>query len=94
MQPEPTSREETERELLLRLKKIEGQVRGIARMIQEGRSCGEIILQLSAVKAAVSQVAVSTLACYLTEAVTEGATQGKDLKASVAEFIELFRKLT
>lgn len=92
MELDPSLKEELERELLLRLKRIEGQVRGIARMIQEGRSCGEIVLQLAAVKAAINQVAVNTLVCHLAEALTSAMAQGRDPKASVAEFVALFRK--
>jgi len=41
-------------EIIDRLKKIEGQTRGIQRMVEEGRDCVEIINQLAAVRAAVN----------------------------------------
>ncbi|MER3437238.1 MAG: transcriptional regulator [Chloroflexota bacterium] len=41
-------------EILDRLKKIEGQARGIQRMVEEGRDCLDIMNQLAAVKAAVN----------------------------------------
>lgn len=92
MQMDPSSKEEWERELLLRLKKIEGQVRGITRLIQEGCRCGEIVPQLAAVKATINQVAVNTLVCHLAEASASAMAQGKDPKASVAEFGAALRK--
>jgi DNA-binding FrmR family transcriptional regulator len=47
--PENSSRED----LIRRLKRIEGQLRGIQRMVEEDRACGEILAQLSAVNEAV-----------------------------------------
>ncbi len=42
--------------ILLRLRRIEGQVRGIQRMIEEEAKCGDILNQISAVKSAIAQV--------------------------------------
>ena len=47
--------------LLLRLKRIEGQVRGIARMVNDDRDCIEILTQLSAADQALRSVAVALL---------------------------------
>jgi CsoR family transcriptional regulator, copper-sensing transcriptional repressor len=43
-------------ELKKRLSRIEGQVRGVSKMIDDGRDCREVIQQLTAVRAAVQQV--------------------------------------
>ncbi len=43
-------------DLIRRLKRIEGQVRGVQRMVQEDRACGDILAQLSAVNEAVRRV--------------------------------------
>ncbi len=45
-------------EIVLRLKRIEGQIRGLQRMVQEGRNCGAILTQLLAVRSSLDQVAV------------------------------------
>jgi DNA-binding FrmR family transcriptional regulator len=50
--------------LLKRLKRIEGQVRGIERMIEEGRDCESIITQLGAVRSATEGVGVLMLSNY------------------------------
>ena len=50
--PEQTSR------LLNRLLRIEGQARGLRQMIEEGRSCEEVFVQLSATKAALDRVGI------------------------------------
>ena len=42
--------------ILHRLKKIEGQIRGIQSMITENRSCSDILIQVSAVKAALNRI--------------------------------------
>ena len=49
--------EEDKRKLLNRLKRIEGQVRGIQVMIKDDRYCGDIIIQLSAVSNAIKSIA-------------------------------------
>ena len=47
--------------LLLRLKRIEGQVRGIARMVNDDRDCIDILTQLSAADQALRSVAIALL---------------------------------
>ncbi len=42
--------------VILRLRRIEGQVRGVQRMIEENSECGEILNQIAAIKSAVNQV--------------------------------------
>lgn len=46
-------------ELVTRLVRIEGQVRGVQRMLTDGRDCGDIITQLAAIRAAVTGVSVT-----------------------------------
>ncbi len=50
--------------LLRRLKRIEGQVRGIERMIEEGRDCESIVTQMGAVRSAIEGVGVLLLSNY------------------------------
>ncbi|MBO8141937.1 MAG: metal-sensitive transcriptional regulator [Firmicutes bacterium] len=47
--------------LVARLRRIEGQARGIQRMIEEGRPCEEVVTQLSALKNAVDKVATHVI---------------------------------
>ncbi len=51
-------------DLIDRLKRIEGQAKGIQRMIDEGRECLDVITQLAAVKAAVNAVSGELLEAY------------------------------
>jgi len=89
-----TGNEELRRDLLYRLKRIEGQIRGIQKMIENNRGCGDIIIQLAAVKAAVNQVGVSILACHLAECIKDGMANGKDVKSALAEFMPMFKKFS
>jgi DNA-binding FrmR family transcriptional regulator len=51
--------------LLKRLKRIEGQVRGIQKMIEEGRDCESLITQLAAIRSAVEGVGLLMLNNYM-----------------------------
>jgi CsoR family transcriptional regulator, copper-sensing transcriptional repressor len=52
-----------------RLRKIEGQVRGLSRMLDEGRECGDILTQLSAVRSALDSVASQIVVQHCQECV-------------------------
>lgn len=65
--------------LLNRLRRVEGQARGLQRMIEEGRSCEEIFTQLAATKAALDRVGVLLISlkmrdCLLEETGTDTAS--------------------
>jgi DNA-binding FrmR family transcriptional regulator len=59
--------EETQTNVLLRLRRIEGQVRGIHRMVEESRDCRDVVVQLAAVKAAVASLNTLVAERYATE---------------------------
>jgi DNA-binding FrmR family transcriptional regulator len=61
MVEEPVSKET----LLQRLKKAEGQIRGIQKMIESGRQCEDIITQLAAVRSAIEGIAGLMLKNYM-----------------------------
>lgn len=54
-------------EIVKRLRRIEGQARGIQRMVEEGRDCREIVHQLTAIRAAVGSLNALVLECYAQE---------------------------
>ncbi len=81
-------------ELLSRLKKIEGQVRGVQKMIQDHRDCGDIVTQLAAIKSAVNRVSITVLACHLADKIKSGLHDGREVKESLAEFMEVFKKFS
>ncbi|WP_243073722.1 metal-sensitive transcriptional regulator [Microbacterium sp. SS28] len=62
--------------LLKRLRRAEGQVRGIARMIEEDKYCIDVLTQVSAAKSALESVALALLEDHLTHCVAEATAAG------------------
>ena len=60
-------------QLIKRLRRIEGQVRGIAKMVDDDRYCIDILQQMSAVKAAMDKVAVGLLDDHVRHCMIAGA---------------------
>jgi len=71
----PLQRPEHRKDVVNRLRRIEGQVRGVVEMIQDQRSCEEIALQMSAVRKAMDRAFYRMMACTLLEAVTNSETE-------------------
>lgn len=67
----------TRDELLSRLKKIEGQVKGIQRMIEEEKCCTDVMVQISAIRSAINKVGGIMIEKYIVECMQSG------LKASI-----------
>ena len=59
-----------------RLRRIEGQVRGIARMIEEDKYCIDVLTQVSAVNSALRSVALNLLDEHLNHCVTRAVAEG------------------
>lgn len=80
--------------LLQRLKRIEGQVRGVQRMIEEERYCIDILQQLAAIKAATDQVGLALLENHmqgcLRKAIQngEGHEQISEIMNAVRQFVK------
>lgn len=62
--------------LLKRMRRIEGQVRGIARMIDEDTYCIDVLTQVSAATSALENVAVALVGDHLQHCVAEAAAEG------------------
>ena len=62
--------------LLNRLHRIEGQVRGVARMVEEDRYCIDVLTQISAIQAALDKVALGLLDDHAHHCVIGGAAGG------------------
>lgn len=61
-----------------RLRRIEGQVRGVAKMIDDDKYCIDILTQISAVNSAMRSLALSLLDAHLEHCVTRAAAKGGD----------------
>jgi CsoR family transcriptional regulator, copper-sensing transcriptional repressor len=66
----------TRDQLLTRLKRIEGQVRGIEGMVEDDRYCIDVITQISAVQAALDKVALGLLDGHARHCVIDGHAEG------------------
>lgn len=77
-----------------RLRRIEGQVRGIAQMVEEDRYCIDILTQLQAVKSALakaeSEVLKQHAACCVAEAIASGDAEEQRIKFN--ELVDLFER--
>ena len=56
--------EDTKKDILKRLSRIEGQIRGIQKMIESDKQCGDVLTQISAVRAATNKVGILLLERY------------------------------
>lgn len=72
----PIYAEELRKDLLDRLSRIEGQVRGVARMLEYERPCIEVLQQLASVQAALRGVTKAVLRNYLERCATDAIRSG------------------
>ncbi len=63
------------------LSRVEGQVRGIARMVDEDKYCIDILTQVSAATKALETVALSLLSDHLSHCVAEASAEGSEVAA-------------
>ena len=63
--------QETKRDVVPRLKKIEGQIRGIQRMVEKEKYCIDIINQLTAAQRALDQVSLKVMQRHIESCVTD-----------------------
>ncbi len=76
----------------MRLRKIEGQVRGIQRMVEEGEGCAEVLNQLRAARKAFDKVGFIILASKMKECMADrGGTRNRE--AAMEEAMSLFLTL-
>ena len=85
---------ESDPELITRLNRIEGQVRGVSRMVTEGRYCIDILTQLHAIRAALTKVETAILQEHLGKCIEGAITSGDavDQRAKVNELIQLLER--
>ena len=67
----------TKEQLNKRLARIEGQVRGVSRMVEDDRYCIDVLTQISAIQAALDKVALGLLDDHARHCMRHGADEGK-----------------
>ncbi|WP_262851204.1 metal-sensitive transcriptional regulator [Mumia quercus] len=71
--------------VLKRLRRIEGQVRGLQRMVEEDTYCIDVLTQVSAATKALESVALSLLDEHLSHCVQDAIATGEGAEAKIAE---------
>jgi DNA-binding FrmR family transcriptional regulator len=80
--------------LINRLRRVEGQARGLQRMIEEGRPCDEIFTQLAATKAALDRVGVLIISLKMRDCLEEEVGGDIGSREAVEKALEAFLKYT
>jgi CsoR family transcriptional regulator, copper-sensing transcriptional repressor len=75
----------TKPQLVTRLRRVEGQVRGLQRMVEEDAYCIDVLTQVSAVTKALQAVALGLLDEHIEHCVRHAITSGEDADAKIAE---------
>ncbi len=83
--------EEEQQKLISRLRRAEGQIRGIQKMVEENAYCPDIMIQVSAVTNALVSFNKELLAAHIRSCVAEDIRNNND--ESVDEFVKLMHKL-
>jgi DNA-binding FrmR family transcriptional regulator len=80
--------------ILKRLQRVEGQVRGLARMVEEDRYCIDVVTQLSAVRAALRGVEEEVLRDHASHCIENAIASGNksDQRRKVAELMEVLKR--
>lgn len=82
---------EEQKQLLTRLKRCEGQIRGIEKMVEEDAYCPDILTQVSAVTSALNSFNKELLACHIRTCVLEDIKAGEE--DTIEELVKLLQKL-
>src|SRR5438309_6396926 len=77
--------------LLVRLRRMEGQVRGVQKMVEEGRYCLDIVAQLQAITAATDKVTQQVLEGHIRGCVTDAIREQRG-DAAITELMDVLGK--
>ncbi len=81
--------------LVTRLNRIEGQIRGIRRMVQEPRPCIDILQQLAAAEAALNRISLAIFKHHVDSCVTDSLSQGEvERRQQLSELVDIFDRFT
>ena len=85
---------DTKPKLLNRLNRVEGQVRGIGRMVEEDRYCIDVLTQIRAVRAALAKVESEMLKAHLDHCIESAILSGDTIeqRKKASELIELLER--
>lgn len=79
-------------DLLRRLNRIEGQVRGLARMVEKGSPCEDVLTQIIAARTALDRVAVNLVSSHVVQCIED--LPSEEAAAKIARAIELLIRVS
>lgn len=88
--PTPAQDDEERRRILNRLKRLEGQVRGLQTMIEDGQECDAVLTQVMAAKSALNQVGLHIIGHAMKRCIIDTDSQSSD--EIIDEAIQVFLK--
>ena len=80
-------------DLILRLKRVEGQVKGIQKMMEEHRPCREVLTQLMAARSSLEQVGVNVFQREIQECLQGDRSEGGDQVRQLQDAVKLWSRL-
>jgi CsoR family transcriptional regulator, copper-sensing transcriptional repressor len=86
----PRTKEEMDK-IINRLKRIEGQVRGVQKMVEDDRYCIDILVQISAIQSALKSVGFSVTERHINHCVSDAILKGEG-KESIEELMDVMKQ--
>jgi DNA-binding FrmR family transcriptional regulator len=83
-------KDETRKDVLARLRSIQGHLRGVEKMLQEDKYCVDVLRQTMAIEKAMQRMDEQILEGHLETCVADSFREGRS-KATVTELLEIFR---
>ncbi|GAC92170.1 transposase [Anoxybacillus flavithermus NBRC 109594] len=88
----PRTEQEIE-SIIKRLKRIEGQVRGVQKMVEDNRYCIDILVQISAITAALNKVGLNLLERHVGHCVSKAIREGSG-EESIRELMDVIKQFS
>ncbi|MHB1001253.1 MAG: metal-sensitive transcriptional regulator [Armatimonadota bacterium] len=85
--------EKVQQNIIVRLRRVEGQIRGLQRMIEENQECSDVITQLSAARSALDKVGFIIMSHKMEECIKQKIDSGENADEAFDEAMKLFLKL-
>ncbi len=79
--------------VILRLRRIEGQVRGVQRMIEEESACGDVLTQIAAIKSAINQVGLIVFENHAHDCIYKVVADEQNDEEKFKEIVNMMSKL-
>ena len=92
-QPIVPRTDEEKQSVINRLKRVEGQVRGIQRMVEEDRYCVDVLVQISAINAALKKVGFSITERHMKHCINHAINNGEG-ESAIEELLEVMKQFS